>query len=79
MKEYKDVANINFRFKEKSYPCDYVSGLAQILYDYPIEDILIVEHLFLQWKPDLIKCIIEQWATKSRLFKEGKKTRLSPV
>lgn len=59
MKEYKDVANINFRFKEKSYPCDYVSGLAQILYDYPIEDILIVEHLFLLWKPDLIKCIME--------------------
>ncbi|XP_048268577.1 insulin-degrading enzyme isoform X2 [Bombus affinis] len=57
--EYRDIANINFRFKEKGYPCDYVSGIAQILYDYPMEEILIAEHLFPLWKPDLITWVME--------------------
>ncbi|CAL7937409.1 unnamed protein product [Xylocopa violacea] len=57
--ECRDIANMNFRFKEKSYPYDYVSGLAQILYDYPMEDILTAEHLFPLWKPDLINWVME--------------------
>ncbi|KOX69206.1 Insulin-degrading enzyme [Melipona quadrifasciata] len=57
--EYRDIANINFRFKEKGYPCDYTTGIAQILYDYPMEEILIAEHLFPLWKPDLITWVME--------------------
>ncbi|XP_017891518.1 insulin-degrading enzyme isoform X2 [Ceratina calcarata] len=57
--EYRDIANMNFRFKEKSHPCDYVSGIAQILYDYPIEDILVVGYLFPSWRPDLIDWIMD--------------------
>ncbi|XP_017766941.1 PREDICTED: insulin-degrading enzyme [Eufriesea mexicana] len=56
--ECRDIANINFKFKEKSYPCDYVSSIAQRLYDYPMEDILTVEYLFPLWKPDLIKWVM---------------------
>ncbi|CAK9808752.1 Insulin-degrading enzyme [Anthophora quadrimaculata] len=52
--EYRDVANMNFRFKEKSIPCDDVSSIARILYDYPMEEILVVPHLFPLWEPDLI-------------------------
>lgn len=57
--EYRDVANMNFRFKEKSIPCDDVSSIARILYDYPMEEILVISHLFPLWEPDLIRWVME--------------------
>ncbi|XP_076547139.1 insulin degrading metalloproteinase isoform X2 [Osmia lignaria lignaria] len=57
--EYRDIANMNFQFKEKSSPSDYVSSIVQILQDYPIEEALTVNSLFPLWKPDLIEWVME--------------------
>ncbi|KOC58791.1 Insulin-degrading enzyme, partial [Habropoda laboriosa] len=57
--EYRDIANMNFRFKEISLPCDYASTLARVLYDYPMEEILVAKHLIPLWKPDLIDWVME--------------------
>lgn len=50
---------MNFRFKEKSLPCEYVTGIAQLLYNYPMEEVLVAGQLFQLWKPDLIEWIME--------------------
>ncbi|XP_003701355.1 insulin degrading metalloproteinase isoform X2 [Megachile rotundata] len=57
--EYRDIAKMNFRFKEKSSPSDYVTNVVHILKDYPMEDVLIVNNLFPLWKPELIEWVTE--------------------
>ncbi|XP_076245093.1 insulin degrading metalloproteinase isoform X2 [Calliopsis andreniformis] len=58
--EYADIADMNFRFKEKSSPSNYVSYLVQKVQCYPMEDVLIAENLYLSWEPDLINWVISQ-------------------
>lgn len=52
--EYRDIAAMNFQFKEKISPRMYVSSLVGNLHDYPIEEVLIAECLFPEWNPELI-------------------------
>ncbi|XP_012541828.2 insulin-degrading enzyme isoform X2 [Monomorium pharaonis] len=57
--EYRDIANMNFRFKEKSIPRNYVSSMVQALQEYPMKEVLCAERVFTEWRPDLIKKIME--------------------
>ncbi|XP_015174662.1 PREDICTED: insulin-degrading enzyme isoform X1 [Polistes dominula] len=57
--EYKSIGNMNFRFKEKTSPQSYVSWIAQGLHLYDMQDVLTAEHLFLEWKPELITHVME--------------------
>lgn len=57
--EYKDIADMNFRFKEKCPPYRYVSSIVQVLQDYPMEEVLTIEQLFPEWKPDLINWVMD--------------------
>lgn len=59
MQEYRDIANINFRFKEKSSPRIYVNSTVQALQEFPMNDVLCAEHVFPEWRPDLIEEIME--------------------
>lgn len=58
MQEIKDIAKMNFRFKEKSSPCNYVHFIAKSLPEYPIEEILTASTLFIEWKPELVEMVL---------------------
>lgn len=57
--EYRDIANMNFRFKEKSLPRNYVNSVVQALHDFPMNEVLCAEHIFTEWRPDLIDQLME--------------------
>ncbi|KAI4475823.1 hypothetical protein M0802_015013 [Mischocyttarus mexicanus] len=57
--EYRNIGNMNFRFKEKTSPQSYVSSIAQGLHLYDMEDVLTGEHLFSEWNPELINQVME--------------------
>ncbi|XP_076160592.1 insulin degrading metalloproteinase isoform X2 [Ptiloglossa arizonensis] len=57
--EYRDIADINFRFKEKTPPNNYVVTLVKMLNNFPIEEVLVAENLFPLWEPEFIKQIME--------------------
>lgn len=59
LQEYRDIANMNFRFKEKFSPRNYVSSTVQSLQEYPMNDVLCAEYVFPEWRPDLIEQIME--------------------
>lgn len=59
LKEYRDIADINFRFKEKTPPNNYVVTLVKMLNNFPIEEVLVAENLFPLWEPEFIKQIME--------------------
>jgi len=59
LQEYRDIANINFRFKEKCLPRAYVSSLVQALQEYPMNEVLCAERIFTEWRPDLIEQVME--------------------
>lgn len=59
LKEYRDIANMNFRFKEKSLPRNYVNSVVQALHDFPMNEVLCAEHIFTEWRPDLIDQLME--------------------
>lgn len=50
---------MNFRFKEKISPRSYVNSTVQALQEYPMNDVLCAEHVFTEWRPDLIEEIME--------------------
>lgn len=58
LQEYRDLANVNFRFMEKQQPRSYVSSRVTGLWDYPMNEILCGDCLFPQWKPELIDTIV---------------------
>ncbi|XP_076297777.1 insulin degrading metalloproteinase isoform X2 [Lasioglossum baleicum] len=57
--EYRDIADMNFRFKEKESPLKYVLELVCCIQDYPMEEVLVAENLFMSWEPDLIESIMK--------------------
>ncbi|KAM0735141.1 Insulin-degrading enzyme [Formica fusca] len=57
--EYRDIANMNFRFKEKSSPRNYVNSIVQALQEYPMDEVLCAERTFPEWRPDIINQITE--------------------
>ncbi|XP_076374865.1 insulin degrading metalloproteinase isoform X2 [Megalopta genalis] len=55
--EYKDIAEMNFRFMEKMPPKQYVIHLVSRVQDFPMEEILVVGNIIMTWDPDLIESI----------------------
>ncbi|XP_065350635.1 insulin-degrading enzyme-like [Cloeon dipterum] len=59
-KEYAEINNISFRFKEKVSPMEYVANVVVDLLKYPIDDVLTAEKLLSEWKPELINQAMEK-------------------
>ncbi|XP_065350636.1 insulin-degrading enzyme-like [Cloeon dipterum] len=59
-KEYVEITNMSFLFKDKESPRDYVVDLVEDLLNYPIDDVLTVGYLLSEWKPDLINQVMEK-------------------
>ncbi|XP_078036268.1 insulin degrading metalloproteinase isoform X2 [Augochlora pura] len=57
--EYKDIAEMNFRFMEKMPPKKYVIHLVSCVQDYPMEEILVAGNIFMTWDPKLIESIMK--------------------
>nr|XP_031836448.1 insulin-degrading enzyme isoform X1 [Nomia melanderi] len=56
--EYRDIADMNFRFKEKSCPITYVTHLVYHIHDYPMEEVLVAENIFMSWDPNSIEWLM---------------------
>ncbi|XP_046427439.1 insulin-degrading enzyme isoform X1 [Neodiprion fabricii] len=56
--ECKDIAAMNFRFKEKSSPRSWVNSTVHCLQEYPMQEILTGPRLLREWKPELIEMVL---------------------
>ncbi|XP_065350054.1 insulin-degrading enzyme-like isoform X1 [Cloeon dipterum] len=58
-KEYVEITNMSFRFKDKESPRDYVVDLVEDLLEYPVDEVLTSGYLLSEWKPELINQVLE--------------------
>ncbi|XP_018404393.1 PREDICTED: insulin-degrading enzyme-like, partial [Cyphomyrmex costatus] len=56
--ECRDIANMDFRFKERLHPYDYVNFTVQALQQFPMNEILCAQCIYPEWRPDLIEEIL---------------------
>lgn len=57
--ELQGLSKVQFRFKDKEKPQSYVCGLASKLHYYPMEEVLSGDYAFKEWRPDLVKSILD--------------------
>ncbi|XP_011312074.1 insulin-degrading enzyme, partial [Fopius arisanus] len=57
--ECRQIAQMDFDFREKSPPRSYVNLTVQALQKYPMEELLTAPCLPSEWRPDLIKLITD--------------------
>ncbi|XP_076461437.1 insulin-degrading enzyme-like [Babylonia areolata] len=57
-KECKDLSAMQFRFKDKEKPRNYVCSLSSMLQDYPMKEVLSAPYLFTEYRPELITMIL---------------------
>lgn len=63
--ESRDICQMVFRFKDKESPRTYISSMVHQLQDYPIEHILCSHYMLDEWRPDLIKNILNSFVPKN--------------
>ncbi|XP_015116960.1 insulin-degrading enzyme isoform X2 [Diachasma alloeum] len=71
--ECRQIAQMDFDFKEKSSPRTYVNQTVQALQKYPMEEVLSAPYLPTEWRPDLITLITDHLVPqKIRIHVVGK-------
>ncbi|KAF7987713.1 hypothetical protein HCN44_003576 [Aphidius gifuensis] len=63
--EYKEIAQMEYNFKEKKQPRDAVKITSRNLQKYPIDELLSVPYLPTEWRPDLIKSLYDYLLPKN--------------
>ncbi|KAL8568009.1 hypothetical protein ACOMHN_029184 [Nucella lapillus] len=58
-KECRDLSAMQFRFKDKEKPRNYVSHLSAVLHEYPMEESLSALYLFNEYRPELLNMILD--------------------
>ncbi|XP_054168721.1 insulin-degrading enzyme-like [Oppia nitens] len=72
--EEKKIKEIKFQFKDKERPLNYVRGLASILHDYPLKEVLSAGYLLEEFRPDLIIDVLNHLSVDNiRMAVVGKK------
>lgn len=68
--ECKNVNAMQFQFKEKERPDDFVSNLAGRIRDYPLVECLSGDYELREFRPDLIEELLDEYLipTKMRVF-----------
>ncbi|VVC34289.1 Hypothetical protein CINCED_3A004705 [Cinara cedri] len=56
--ENKNISAMQFQFKDKGSPLDYVFRLSSNLINYSLKDVLTVEYIIREWRPDLIENLL---------------------
>jgi len=59
--EFRKVLKLKFNYKDKEKPINYVNTLSVRMNYYPIEDVVQLSHLMEEYKPELIKKIIDSF------------------
>ena len=57
--EFRKVLKLKFDYKDKEKPMGYVNTLSVRMHYYPIEDVVQLSHMMEEFKPELIKKIID--------------------
>ncbi|CAD6233778.1 GSCOCG00007274001-RA-CDS [Cotesia congregata] len=57
--ECKQIANVDFNFKEKLLPRTTVNVTVRALQKYPFEEVLTGPYLPTEWRPDLINTVVD--------------------
>ncbi|XP_063988848.1 insulin-degrading enzyme isoform X2 [Diachasmimorpha longicaudata] len=71
--ECRQIAQMDFNFKEKFSPTVYVNQTVQSLQKYPMEEVLFAPYFPTEWRPDLITMIMEHLVPqKLRIHVVGK-------
>ncbi|CAF2145915.1 unnamed protein product [Rotaria magnacalcarata] len=65
--ECKNFNSMNFQFREKERPDDFVSSLAGRMRDYPLVECLSGEYEMREFRPDLIKELLNEYLIPSRM------------
>jgi len=58
--ECKHINEMLFRFKDKERPMNYVRSLAVRAHEYPLEEVLTGPWAMAEWKPELIKDVLDR-------------------
>ncbi|KAK3095847.1 hypothetical protein FSP39_019946 [Pinctada imbricata] len=58
-KECQDLGAMTFRFKDKEKPRSYTTHLAGIMHYYPLPELLSAPFLMTEYRPDLIKMVLD--------------------
>ena len=56
--EFKNIHNMQFRFKDKERPQNYVSSTASRLHEFPLKEVLTGPWWMDKWQPDLIRDLL---------------------
>lgn len=57
--EFRKIAAVEFRFKEKEQPSNYVSRLAMSMQDVPIQHVLVAPWLYQSYRPALTEELLQ--------------------
>ncbi|XP_053668951.1 insulin-degrading enzyme [Anopheles marshallii] len=72
--EYCNLCEMLFRFKDKEYPCSLVTKVVSSMHLFPLEDVLVGQFLFTEWRPDLVEDLISKLTPdKAQLIIVGQK------
>lgn len=63
--EQRDIAAMNFRFKDKESPMSYISNVVHNLHQFPMEDILCNYYLLTEWKPEMITQLLDDFTPEN--------------
>ncbi|XP_071494745.1 insulin-degrading enzyme-like [Diadema antillarum] len=58
--ECRDLDAMRFRFKDKERPAGYVTKIAHLLHEYPMEEVLSAPYLMPDFRPDLINMVLHK-------------------
>lgn len=72
--EYCNLSEMQFRFKDKEVPISLVTGVVHGMQLYPLEEVLSAPYLISEWRPDLIKELLQNFTPEcTRVIIVGQK------
>lgn len=73
-KEYLNLSEMQFRFKDKETALSLVSSVVHSMQIYPMEEVLTAPYLISDWRPELITKLMEDLVPeKCRMIIVGQK------
>lgn len=73
--EYCNLAEMQFRFKDKETPLALVSNVVHSMQQFPLEEVLTAPYLVSEWRPDLIEELLATLSPDTcRVIIVGQKT-----
>lgn len=58
--EFSQIADVNFRYREKEEPANYVSHLAMNMQDVPVRHVLVSPWLYEEYRPQWVRSLLQR-------------------